>query len=375
MEGLQIHHAVIHALVKEQHKRIESPQIRKDVLDITHPAVIATIQGVIKVYGTKSNSAHYGTFKLNEGRGAFPDAFESYVELDAGQRDSKMFLSLSEIAMERLYDKASSQTASSGGYILFADYSLETHGRYYLIAMIKQKPGITLSEELEPQELMHLDLARLNQAARMSFARLESYLEAEESERPEMGNYLSFVSPGSTRTASGYFVTALGCSEGTAAAQATKMLVLEARRFFRETEGLAENRTAFNASLLEYLDRKEENSESVKLSEIELLARRFIPERLAGVADEIAESLLARLNSEECSVPVEFPVSRGALTGLTQIRGATESWSMSFDRSALGDEEGADIYYDRDNEKLVLTNIPGTLKESILNELASRNGG
>lgn len=374
MEGLEIHNAVIHQLVKEQHQRIQPSVTRSTVLDPAHDAVVSTISGVIAVYGKKNNSAHYGIFKTGEGRGAFPDAFEAYADLSEELPDENQFLDLSIIAMERLYDKASSETAASGGYILFADYSLGNQGRSFLIAMVKQKKGITLNSTLEPEELMHLDLSRLNQAAKVSFLKLRDYLNTPPSDRAELGNYLSFVSSGSTKTASGYFVMALGCSEGTASAQATRTLVQETRRFFRETEGLSSSRNAFNKSLVEYLGRKENTRTSVKLVEIEQIIRRHIPDEMAERADELAEEILARLNSEEFSVPVEFPVSKSALTRITQIKGGTDSWSMSFDKGALGDAPGADIYYDRDNELLIIQNIPEGLKEMVLSELDSRNG-
>jgi nucleoid-associated protein len=371
MIDIIINKVVIHALVKEQHEAIQPSKIRPTVLNARDDTVGKTVTGVVAIYGTRNNSAHYGIFKTSEGRGAFPDKFEQYA-LIAKPTDVQ-FLDLTHTAMQRLYDKASAIHASSGGYLLFADYS-NTQGRYFLIAMVKQKPGITLTEQLEPEELMQLDLSRLNQAARISFGKLSAYRAAEEEDRQEL-SYLSFVSPSTTKTAAGYFVTALGCSEGAAAAQATKTLIREGRRFFHETEGLQAQGEAFNSALLEYLQKKEEAAESVKFSEIENLVRRHIPETMAEKAEELVDGFITRLNSEDCGVPVEFPVSRTALRRFTHISGESRRWKMVFDRSALGTDPAAEVFYDADSHKITVRNIPENMLKIIEDEITSRNRG
>lgn len=354
-----INYAVIHELVKVQHKKIQNSRIINNALDSTDDAVIKTVDDVVKVYGTKSNSAHYGTFKTGQGRGDFPDAFEKYTRKPSVTESE--FIELTKEAMKRLYERASGSTASSGGYLLFADYKNST-GRYFLIAMIKLKPGITLSKNLTPEELMHLDLARLNQAARVNFSRLDAYLNAEPKDRFELSNYLSFVSPSSTKTASGYFVTALGCDQGTASSQATTTLINESKKFFRENADLAPKGKAFNADLMAFLEEKAKEQKSVKLVEIEGIVRRFIPSSMSEEADGLVETLLAHLNGEECAVPVEFPVSKSAVHKLTHIRGKTASWDISFDKTALGTSADADIYYNLQNGQIILNNVPDELK-------------
>jgi len=367
VSDLRIHNVVIHALVKEQHQKIQPSQLRRAVLDPNHEAVGKTVSDVVSIYGTRNNSAHYGIFESGEGRGSFPNAFDQYAAFP--QPSDNQFLELTRTAMQRLYDKASANHASSGGYLLFADYS-NAQGRYFLIAMIKQKPGITLTENLEPTELMQLDLTKLNQAARINFSRLSEYRSATQDERQEL-NYLSFVSPGSTKTASGYFVTALGCSQGAAAAQATKSLICEARKFFTDNDALRANKEAFNNSLMEYLKAKESDKTSVKLSEVEHIARSHIPSQLAEQAETIAGELIAHLNSESCGVPSEFPVSTSALKRFTHISGQSNYWKMTFDRLALGEDESAEVYYDRAASRLVLRNIPTSMRGLIEEALAA----
>ena len=134
-------------------------------------------------------------------------------------------------------------------------------------------------------------------------------------------------------------------------------------------------REAFRASLLDYLKHKEEVHESVKLSEVENIARRHIPECFADQAETIVGELIAHLNSEDCAVPVEFPVSANAMRRFTHIKGASNSWSMVFDRSALGTDNSAEVYYDREAKKLTLRNVPSQMLQVIEDELKSRVEG
>ncbi|MEM7969878.1 nucleoid-associated protein, partial [Morganella morganii] len=146
-------------------------------------------------------SSHYGIFNLDEKRrGPFPAEFDKYRNDTSKTLDDELFIGLSKNIMYQLYSEAKDRPAASGGLLLFADYIIKST-RYFLIAMIKQKEGIVISDKLEPKELEHLDLAKLNQAARINYDLYDKYLSADENERQDV-NYLSFVSPSSNQTIS-----------------------------------------------------------------------------------------------------------------------------------------------------------------------------
>lgn len=363
-----INKVVIHELVKEQSSDIQPSNIRPTVLDSTKDTVRKLVDGIASLYGKRNNSAHYGTFQTNEGRGQFPDQFETYAGINSP--DNNNFLELTRDAMTALYNKAGDQNLASGGYILFADYSTQQH-RYFLVAMIKQKDGLKLSSDLEPEELTELDLSKLYQAARINFNRLSMFLVANEEDRLDL-SYLSFVSPRSGQAAAGYFVTALGCARGTAPSRATDTLVKEACNFFKNHNALTEHRIQFKDDLLSYLKQKSDDNLSARLSEIEELARPYMPAEEPGQVDKLADDFISHLNSEECAVPVEFPVSKQALRKHTHIRCRTDRYDINFERGALGDDDSAQIYYDRDNNCITISNIPDPLAESIRQELDSR---
>lgn len=368
MPDIIINNVVIHELVKEQHQPIQPTTLRAAILDPNNEIVIKLVDGITSLYGTRNNSAHYGTFRTGDGSGAFPDSFSTYTE--SPTPDDAQFLALTRVAMEELYRKAESSHASSGGYILFADYS-NLQSRFFIIAMIKQKDGIRLSAALEPEELTELDMNRLYQAARINFGKLSAYIAASETDRQDL-SYLSFVSPNAGKTAAGYFVTALGCAPGAASARATDTLVKESTAFFRNNVFLHPSRKRFKDNLLVYLARKEETGESVKLSEVEEIARPFMPAGEAGQTDELASAFIAHLNSEEHAVPVEFPVNKGVLRKHTHICYSADNWDVKFERHSLGVTDAAQVYYDRANNRITIRDLPDSLIAKISEELESR---
>lgn len=364
-----IHKVVIHELVKEQHAPIQPSNLRSQVLDPSNAIVEKLVDGLTELYGSRNNSAHYGTFRTGAGQGDFPRRFISYSNINEPKNEE--FMELSRVGMDELYARAEMSSPSSGGYILFVDYS-SRQGRYFMIAMIKQKEGIRLSRNLEPEELTELDLNRLYQAAKISFAKLSSYNAAATEDKQDI-SYLSFVSPSTSKTAAGYFVTALGCAPGAASARATDTLYRESVSFFRNNESLKKHLAAFREKLLAYLIRKEDQGESARLSEVEELARPYMPAEQPGQADEMVNAFVSHLNSDENAVPVEFPVNKNALKKHTHITYSADNWDIKFERHAIGENDAAEIIYDRENGRLTIKNLPEKMIEKINEELDSRS--
>ncbi|CAN7678336.1 nucleoid-associated protein [Pseudomonas sp. LjRoot263] len=363
----KINFAVVHELIKEQHKAIQESNIRPNVLDITIPAVDKLIVGATSIYGRKNNTAHYGTFAAKTASD-FPNDFSAYASL--ASHTEKSFLEITSSAMVELYDQAKLAHASSGGYILFIDYE-NAQGRFLMTSMLKKKDGLRLNENLVPEELIELDLSSLYHAARISFKRFAEYKNATESEKHEL-NYLSFLSQNAGRSAAGYFVTALGCALGTASSTATKNLIIESAKFFRDRPDLKKHRLAVKDDILRYLEKQKDAQESAKLSEIEHIARAYFPASYDGQADDLADEFTSYLNSEAVGVPVEFPVNKSVLDKHTHIFYKSENWQLKFDRDALGTGIGAEIRFIKESNQLVINNLPTDVITLIQEALADR---
>ncbi|MHA2729593.1 nucleoid-associated protein [Vibrio campbellii] len=183
--------------------------------------VVKLVSGVSDLYGKKNNAAQYGVFTSKKSSGTFPSKFDSFAKMST--RTEADFLSLSTDTMTELERMVTGNSPATGGYILFADY--ESDGtEFLLIAMLKDRAGMKITDDLKIEELDHIELNHLHQAARISLDKYIDYQSATAVQRQEM-NYLSFVNPANNKTAAGYFITALGCSKGTALAEATRTVI------------------------------------------------------------------------------------------------------------------------------------------------------
>lgn len=375
---LKINHVVIHEIIKQQH-RDPLPLVPTDVVfPPENETVIKLVKGVAGLYSKKNNSAHYGVFKSGKERGAFPDAYAQYFEND--KNTDETFMDLSRTVVGELYRLVQAQQSSSGGNILVVDCEIDAFS-YFLVAMLKNTDGISLnkrhSDDKDPkvlvlEELEQLDLSTLHQAARINLGKYQEYVDANEDDQQEI-NYLSFVSPSASKSASGYFVAALGCSKGTASATATDILIKESVNFFRKDKKLKDKRLDFKDDLLRYLNECQENGHSVKLSRVDALARKYFPADEEGMADKYSDALHEELNGEKNSIPAEFPISKSVLKKHSHIEYKSDRWKLLFDRDSLGIKENSEIRYLKKDSKLVISNLPADLREVIEAELRDSN--
>lgn len=363
---VKVNFAVVHELIKEQFKDIQKSDIRDVVLKKDKPAVNKLIIGATSIYGKKNNATHYGIFAKRTASD-FPKDFDAYSKIEISE---KSFLEITESAMVELFAAAKKTTASSGGYILFVDYE-NGQGRFLLIAMLKKRDGLRLNENLEPEELIELDLSSLYHAARINFNKYIEHAAADDEAKQEL-NYLSFLSQSAGRSAAGYFVTALGCAVGTASAAATKNLILESVKFFRERPNLRNKRIQFKDDVLRYLERQRDSGQSVKLSEVEAIARQFFPAEMEGEADDLASEFIGHLNSEAVGIPVEFPISKATLDKYTHVVYKADNWQLKFDRNSLGEGVDAEIRFVEQDRKLIINNLSESAIEVIRQAIADK---
>lgn len=358
---IELNHAVIHQLVKESKQRIQPSDIREELLDCSLESVQKLVDDVVKLYGTRDNNATFGTFAAAEEEpGRFPTAFETFrVE----QQSPQAFLTLTKIAMQSLFNRARDVNFASGGYILFASYQ-SNQKAFFLVAMIKQREGLQLDENLVPVGITELDLNKLHQAARINVERYVEYSNATPEERDEL-SYLSFVSPKANQSASGYFIKALGCSGGVAASAATNSAISGMGNFFNQRAELRQHKTEVKSDVFSYLRECITEKKTGSISDLVGIARRNLPaayeeEERNRVANELAEYL----NSEDVKVPAEFIVHAATVNKRAKIKLKTDNWQIQFEKHSVGRTEDAEIFFDRENSRLVINQLtPQVLSE------------
>lgn len=362
---MEIQQVIVHELIKEAKKDFDYSKpynLRATPLDNTNQIVIKLIKEISSLYGTKGNSAHYGVFKeeITE-QGPIPSKFEEY---SLTQDDSKnRFVPLSIDVMKQLVKTAKEEPWSSGGFIVFCDYTIN-NTRFFLVSMIKKKNGVTISTKLEPEEMIHLDLSKIHQAARINFDLYQKYKLADETEKTDL-SYLSFVSKGVGQSTSAYFIAAIGCDKSLAAAKATKKLPSVVKAFFNKKQELKPHANKFRQEIITYLDRQSTNNVSAKLSDIETIAVSHMTYLDDEKRNEYVQELIIFLNSEDTRIPTEFVVSKRSLKEVKNFTYKSDEIGFGFEKSLLGATADDDVWYDEGSGRLSFTNLPPDVRAKL----------
>lgn len=369
---ITLNNVIVHELLKEAKKPMipgKRMKFRDTTLDLSSEIVLKLINEINELYGKKGNSAYYGVFKkeLTE-RGPVPDAIENYTCL--AKPSSQDFIDLSVGIMNKLADEAEKQLWSSGGVIVFADY-VRDGVNFFLITMIKQKEGIRLSSKLEPELLEQLDLTKINQAARINFDKFLKYQNASVIDKQDL-SYLSFISTTTQKTASGYFILALGCDKGITSNNATKSLPTEVMRFFGKHSEIKHHARDFKSDVINYINHQFECKKTVKLSDISAMAYEHMTYVDEQAREKLSNDLVTYLNSEEIRIPVEFNVSRSGLNQLLNIKYKGDGYSFNFEKALLGTTADADICYNSENGSLTFTKLPKDAVQDIEHALKEK---
>lgn len=341
---MQLNYAVVHNLVKEAGTNEARTVLAEVLLSLDNTAVINLVNEIVKLIGQKENMAHYGVFRDDPASTRVPSIVKSYC-MDA-EPTPDGFLALTNDCMIALHDKAQSKNLATGGYLLFADY-VNMGKRFLLVAMIKQRSGITM-DRLVPTSITQPDLSKIHQVARVDFDRLRQYDEA--SAKQQDMTYIAFVSPKGNRQAAGYFIEALGCKPGTPAAAAVRAVVAGTDDFFNTRESIRSGGYEVRVELIGLLEKKADNKERFSLHEVVEIARRcFPPEE----ADNLANELVMHLQKTH-RVPAEFPVPKAVVNRYTRFKYQSKKLKVEIEKAAVTREDGSPIYFDEERNRLVI---------------------
>ena len=364
--------AVIHELVKEP-ARDNSPAIEanyveaENLLDVSSVPTYELIRSIQALYGTKGNASSQGTFDT-EGAFTFPDQFLDFIDSIG---DSDAFLELSNAAMVNLVHSAKSENFATGGYVVFAYYK-QNQSSFVLAAMVKKKDGISLVN-LEPKSIQEVDLSKIHQAVKIN---VDSFIDARDAEElgdPISGAYLSFISPKNNKSASGYFISAFGCTNALASTISTRNAIEAVRQFFEQDERLECLSNDANDQVIYLLEQTLQRDEKLcSIDEINHVVNSLIP---VDYADEFVDKFVEFANAEPFNVPDTF------YTHSTEVRKAKKvvlkdssgSWTLNFEKRVFGTDTAADIQYSPDRGGyLTIRNLSAAMREKISDVLRER---
>ncbi len=362
-------HAVIHSLDRPEGETEFSITCRNELLDCAKPAVDSLARQLVALVGRDGSSVTWGQFRDDRREGPFPNSVQSLLN----GIDDDAFMAMSLVAMQELMKAAQSRNFATGGYVCFVAYEVQARA-FLLLAIIKERGAVMLSQNFEPTEIQEIDLSKLHQAARINLARYAEHLHAapESDDADEFfveKTYLSFVNRRSRDNVASYFIDALGCQNGLSAARATKAVVQAVFQYIKsvpETRALA---AKAKAAVVDYMAEQSDGA-NITLDRIVDVVRQRIGAESVELCDHLV-GMKEALNGEQYQIPDEFTLSSKTLTPYSRIKAKTDNWQLQFENGSLGTHD-SEIVYDRASRTLKFTRLPDELVSKVEEALAAR---
>lgn len=349
MSSANLSKFIIHELVKGE----SAPRLADEVLDLNQEVISSLAKQVIELF-EKKTSVIYGVFKSSTQD--FPNA----LSLSYQKNQNEDFISLTRSTMKSM-QFAMSNTAGTGGYITFIEYSKGTID-YLLAVMIKNTKAFQL-EKLKPKEAVRIDTSKLYQAININ---MPGYIKSLNKAADDgVRSYISFISK--ANEPSGYFLDAFSCKANVTPSKATAAAPRAAQNFLISC---GVSKQVAKKAFYEVVDLLIENAEKpISINKIHLKVNQYLPDERY---EELKDSFTAFAKSEDYQIPDVFQSKGKTAQGLRQIKGQGEGWELHFDKDMIG-LKGKDVkkvfMYDSKLKQLYMPDIPEELKGRILTEL------
>ena len=163
MDQLIVHHLIVHELKKQPEMAEAELLLSAETLAINEQSV-DLIGRLDQTFERKSDLLQ--GFLVAPDEGLFPAYYQNWLEEG---RKRPGFVEFSRQSMEILRDKLQGVVGAKGGYLLFADYTMEEQ-RMLSIYMIRNTEAVVFVEEehsLHLRTTAHLDVQNMAMAARL----------------------------------------------------------------------------------------------------------------------------------------------------------------------------------------------------------------
>lgn len=287
--------------------------------------------------------------RAGKGYGKFEDDRDSYpmgnIVDDYFVNKTHSFYDTSIRMINHLKARADDESMSTGGYVIIAHN--EVNGNHYLMVAILTSAVGSSVHDFEIQESEYLDIAKLRVAGRIDLTGRQNGKE----------RYISFLK--GQNSVAGYFKKFLGCNDILIAKQETTKLRNALLEFATERGFEPEAREEFLNKAHEKLKNLNRSGEAF---DTQVFANEIWP--------TAPELLVEKLTNDDLEFSDGFVPDGNVIRGLVSFKGKSKHWSLKFERAALHD---GSVLYDSENDKLILTEIPDTLRSEILSELGEED--
>lgn len=323
---------VMHRLLKDVHGSSQL-ELRPACL-APAPAALRLLEELVNLYNERLGKG-FGRFEEDEDSFPMPRLLRDWLE---GATD---FHQLSVRMMQHLQTRCDQEELATGGHVLIARSQAGQHDHLY-VAILGEITGSQVTDALDIADCVYLDTANLRMAGRID---LQAWRRGAE-------RYISFLR-GRANVAQ-YFKQFLGCNDLLIAVRETRKLVQGLEKFAGEQQ-------LDNAARDELYQRAHTCLDQASTDGAEL----SIDDLVHSVWPQASEQLRHSLADETLQLADGFVPDRRALRPLLRFKAASAGWKLEFDRSSL---HSGSVIYDRQHDRLILTEIPETLRRELLGE-------
>ncbi len=337
-ELFSLHRIVMHKIDKTG--RTGTVQLREALLNVDSLDIKKFAQAVSASYHKRS-SKEFAKFKTSP-----QPIYETLInDYTRDEETDQKFLTFSQDAANHLKDEMNKKPTSTGGYLIFADYTIRD--RYIMAVLLNNKDGYTVNED--DLAINMINELNTDQIAMAGFINMTIYGNTGDDRR-----YLSFMK--GVKNISEYFVSFLGSDEDKATSRdMTRTFVSALRDYFSENEYDANNVSRLEGLIYNHCEEKRTNREPVSLATISALIN---PENTNDFF-EFTQTGDYQLNT------IIESIDKSQINRLQVYKYSGKGLSVSFKRSLF---ENGKIRLIQNNTKLEIT-MPDEMKTSIMSEL------
>ncbi|MDX1391331.1 MAG: nucleoid-associated protein YejK [Rheinheimera sp.] len=257
------------------------------------------------------------------------------------QKQTSDFMVLSNTATAVLEQQLLAHQLAESGYLLVCHYRYLSSD-YLLFCLLGSKDHFALSEQLELATSSHLDIARMQLAARIDLTEYQSM--------PEQGKYISFIRGRAGRKVADFFLDFLGCEEGTDAKVNSKVVLASVEEYFTAADYDNTEKNDARKQVFSYCEERAKAGQDVVLTELS-----------AVIDEQEQQGFLRYCQEQQLAVAEQFPVEVKELKKLIKFTGQGGGLSLSFEQKLLGDR----VQYDPHSDTLLIKGTPPNLRDQL----------
>lgn len=339
-----IHQFIVHQLLIDSNKALRLIP-RPDCIDVT--TSIETLAEQINHAFNGKPGKGVGGFNESESDAefTFKQAMQSYLAVDASSGEANSaFQHFTAQSGAHLVKTLAEMQMVETGFLVFCRYEfLATE--YLMVTLLNTKQHVHVDNQLELSISEHLDLAKMQLAARIDLTQFKV--------QPENNRYISFIKGRMGRKVSDFFMTLLGCEELADIKQQNSVLINTVDAYLSAEQLDPQEKQQHRQEVHNYYKDKIASGEDVKVSELSA--------KLPANLDEKFD-FNQFVEDTEVVIDETFQPDKAVLKQLAKFSGQGGGISLSFDRNLYGDK----VRYDEQTDTLVIRGIPPNLKDQLI---------